>query len=119
MAIFAKTYLSNSNGGIPIQVTGTTAAGSVIIHTGPTTTTTVHEVYIYANSTASTSTTLTLGYGGTGGATQITQTIQPQSGLTLVVPGLILQGSATAKTISAWAGAASAINITGFVNTIT
>jgi len=45
-------------------------------------------------------------------------TIAAESGLVLVVPGLILKGVATALEVRAFAATTSAINIFGYVNKI-
>ena len=42
-----------------------------------------------------------------------------QAGLYLVVPGLVIQGNATAKVVRAFAATASQISIFGYVNRIT
>ena len=45
-------------------------------------------------------------------------TVTAESGLTLVVPGVVLKGNATALTVRAFAATANVISIHGFVNTI-
>jgi hypothetical protein len=98
------------------------------IHTTQADATKIDEIWLYATNTATTAVQLTIFYGGTAtGSSQlapIIQTIPAQSGLTLVVPGLILT-SASAITVAAFAtalsttsNAASVINISGYVNRI-
>jgi hypothetical protein len=49
----------------------------------------------------------------------IEYTVKSESGLYLIVPGLLLQGNATAKVVRAFAGTANEIVIHGYVNRIT
>jgi hypothetical protein len=46
-------------------------------------------------------------------------TITAESGLVLIVPGLIIKGVATPLVVAAFAATTSAINIFGYVNRIT
>jgi hypothetical protein len=120
---------------VPATVTGTWTSGGVAtanpatmntIHATPADTTTIDEVWLYATNTSLSPATLTLFYGGTatGSSTFAPNyiSIPPQSGLTLITPGLILTGLAgspiTATTIFASASVASVITISGYVNRI-
>jgi hypothetical protein len=120
---------------VPATVTGTWTSGGVAtanpatmntIHATPADTTTIDEVWLYATNTSLSVATLTLFYGGTatGSSTSAPNyiSIPPQSGLTLITPGLILTGlagsPATATTIFASASVASVITISGYVNRI-
>jgi hypothetical protein len=127
---------SGSNFTVTNAATGTYTSGGTAtanpssltaIHTSSATTTTIDEVWLYATNTATTAVQLTIFYGSTatGGNTYapITQTIPAQSGLTLVIPGLILTNgavtvSAYATALSTTSNAASVINISGYVNRI-
>lgn len=118
MATFTKQLLSASTDGRAIAVAATAANGTTI-HTGPTSTTTLQEVWLYAVNTDTTARKLTIQWGGTtANADDIELTIPAESGLVLVAPGLLLRGNATALVIRAYASAASVINIHGYVNTI-
>ena len=119
MATFTKQLLSGSSQGQPITVVQTASTGTTIHATG-TSASTIDEVWLYATNTSSSAVVLTVQYGGTGSVQNaITLSIPAQSGLTLVVPGLILTGTGSAATtIYAYAGTASVVTISGYVNRI-
>lgn len=120
MATFSKQKLSGAgtaNRGI--LVTQSATPGTTIHATG-TSSTILDEVWLYAMNTSTSSVKLTLEMGGTGAADQIEYTVAAESGLFLIVPGLILAGTGSAATtIAAFAGTGSVITIFGFVNRIT
>jgi hypothetical protein len=118
MATFTKNHLSGSTDGRMIKVAQTATAGTTI-HTGPTNTAHFHEVWLYAVNSDSTDRKLTIEFGGTSSPDDlIEQTITAESGLILVVPGLVLRGNATALVVRAFAASANVISIAGFVNEI-
>jgi hypothetical protein len=122
MATYAKTILSGSIDGKGIDVTGTGTATAVTIHTGSATAATLHEIWLYAVNTdsAGAAIKLTIEWGAANSAKDtIELTVQPESGLVLVVPGLLIKGNATPLVVEAFAGTASKISIHGYVNTIT
>ena len=120
MATYAKTILSGSTDGKGILVAATASTGTTI-HTGSSTASTLHEVWLYAvNSSASAAVKLTVQWGGTTSPNDdIEVTIQPESGLVLVAPGLLIKGNATPLVVRAFAGTTNVITIHGYVNTIT
>jgi len=119
MATFTKNHLSGSTDGRMIKVAATATAGTTI-HTGSTTTTTFHEVWLYAVNSDTTDRKLTIEWGGTSSPDDlIEQTITAESGLVLVVAGLVLQGNATALVVRAFAATADVVMIAGYVNEIT
>jgi hypothetical protein len=120
MATFTKTLLSGSTQGKAIKLTGTATGSSVTIHATGTSSSTIDEVWLYAFNSSTAYVSLTVEYGGTTAPDQnIVITIPPTSGLTLVVPGLILTGTGSAaNTITAFAGSANVITISGYVNRI-
>jgi hypothetical protein len=120
MATYAKTILSGSTDGRAIKVAATATAGTTI-HTGSATATTLHEIWLYAvNSSASAAVKLTIEWGGVSSPDDhIELTIQPESGLVLVAPGLLIKGNATPLVVRAFAGTTNVITIHGYVNTIT
>jgi hypothetical protein len=120
MAQYAKTILGGSTDGRAIKVAATSGTGTTI-HTGSATATTLHEIWLYAvNSSDSAAVKLTVQWGGTSiPDDQIELTIQPESGLVLVAPGLLIKGNATPLLVRAFAGSANVITIHGYVNTIT
>jgi hypothetical protein len=119
MATFTKTLLSGSSQGQPITVVATASTGTTIHATG-TSSTTIDEVWLYATNTSSSSVNLTIQYGGTGAVQNaITLSIPSKSGLSLIIPGLILTGTGSAATtVYAYAGTASVVTISGYVNRI-
>ena len=120
MATYSKQLLSGSTQGKPIKLTGTATGSSVTIHATGTSSSTIDEVWLYAYNSSTGPVTLTVEYGGTTAPDQnIKIDIPPTSGLTLVVPGLILTGTgAAANTITAFAGTTNVITISGYVNRI-
>ncbi len=118
MATFAKTTLSGSTDGKAVLVAQTATAGT-LVHTGPTNTSQFHEVWLYAVNTSGSSVKLTVEWGeATAPNGNIEVTIAAEAGLTLIIPGLLLKGNATALTVRAFAATANVIAIHGFVNTI-
>jgi hypothetical protein len=122
MATLSKLALQPAGAtgdGLGILVTATATAGTAI-HTASSTATTVDEVWLYAYNNDSSSILLTIEYGGvTAPKDVIKQTLTAQSGLVLVVAGLLVQGNATPKVIRAFAATGSQISIFGYVNRIT
>lgn len=118
MATAVKRKLSGSTDGMPIKVVATATAGTTI-HTAVAGTTagTFDEIYLYAYNGHTTTVTLTIEYGGATVPDQnIIITLAAKSGLTLLVPGLILQNGLVVK---AFASVANVITLSGFVNSIT
>jgi hypothetical protein len=121
MATFTKLALqpAGSTGtGLGIKVAATSGTGTAI-HTASTTVTTIDEVWLYAVNTSSSSVKLTLQFGGTTAVdNDIELTVLPEAGLVTIVPGLLLQGNATAKVVRAFAATADVVVVYGFVNRI-
>ena len=121
MATFTKAKLSGSTDGKAIKVTGTGTGSTVTVHTAVAGTTAgvFDEIWVYANNTSSSAVKLTLEWGtATAADGNIELTIAAESGLVLVVPGLLIKGNATALVVRAFAATTSAINIFGYVNKI-
>lgn len=119
MATYTKVPLSAQTDGSPIKVVATASTGTTIHATG-TSSSVIDEIWLYAYNSSTANVLLTIQYGGTTSPDDdIKITIPSQSGLTLVVPGLILSGTgAAANTIAAYAGTANVITISGYVNRI-
>jgi hypothetical protein len=119
MATFSKLTLSGSTDGAGILVAATTSAGTTV-HTGSTVATNFDEVWLYAvNSTAS-AVKLTIEWATTTAPNgNIELTVPGESGLTLVVPGLVLKGNATPLVVRAFAATTNVVIVHGFVNRIT
>ena len=122
MATFTKLCLQpagTTGTGLGIKVAATATAGTTI-HTASATATTIDEIWLYAVNSQATAVKLTIEYGDvTAPDGNIEVTIAGESGLMLVVPGLVVQGNATAKVIRAFAATANVIIIHGYVNRIT
>ena len=118
MATFTKTILSGSTDGRAIKVAATATAGTTI-HTGSSTAADLHEVWLYAQNTDTTARKLTIEWGGTTAPDDLIElTVQPESGLVLIAPGLLIKGNATPLVVRAFAATANVITIHGFVNVI-
>ena len=119
MATYTKTLLSGSSQGQPITVVQTASTGTTIHATG-TSSTTIDEVWLYANNTSTSPVLLTVQFGGTATPQNAKPiTLAPQSGDVLIVAGLPLTGTGSAATtVYAYAATASVITISGYVNRI-
>lgn len=122
MATFTKLALqpAGSTGtGLGVKVAATATAGTAV-HTASATATTIDEIWLYAVNTSATSVKLTIEWGQADAPDgNIEVTVLPEAGLVTVIPGLVLQGNATAKVVKAFAGTANVIVVHGFVNRIT
>ena len=97
-----------------------TASSGTAIHTTGTSASIYDEIWLYAYNSSTAAVALTVQYGGTTSPDDdLKITIPSLSGLTLVVPGLILAGTGAAgNVIRAYAGTASVITVSGYVNRI-
>lgn len=120
MATFSKVLLSGSTNGRGVLVAATATAGTLIHATG-TSSSIIDEVWLYASNTDTTARKLTIEYGGTTSPNDLIEfTVAAESGLYLIVPGLVLTGTGVAaNNIRAFAATANVINIFGYVNRIT
>ena len=119
MATFTKNILSGSTDGRAVLIAATSGTGTTI-HTGPTNTAHLHEIWLYAVNADTTARKLTVQWGGTTSPNdEIELTIPAESGLVLVAPGLLLKGNAKALVVRAFAATTNVIAIHGFVNEIT
>ena len=122
MATFSKVLFSGSTQGKAIKIAATTSgsAGTTIHATG-TSSTVEDEVWLYAYNSSASAVALTIQWGGvTAVDNEIKLNIPSLSGLTLVIPGLVLTGTGSAaNTVSAYAGTTNVITVTGYVNRIT
>ena len=122
MATFTKLALQpagTTGTGLGILVAATSTAGTAV-HTASSTATTIDEIWLYAVNTHTSDIKLTIEWGeATEPNGNIEYTVKAESGLYLIVPGLLLQGNATAKVVRAFAATANEIVIHGYVNRIT
>lgn len=115
MATFSKQLLSGSTNGKSILVAATSTPGTTV-HTAVSGTSSFDEIWLYAQNTDTVDRLLTIEYGGTTSPNdKFIVTIAAQSGLVLVVPGLILQNSLVLK---AFASATNVVTVNGYVNRI-
>ncbi len=113
MSTFTKLKLSGSTDGRMIKIAATTTPGDTI-HTAHATA--LDEIWIYAVNSDTTARKLTIEYGGTTGPDNlIEQTIQPESGLILVIPGFLLTNSLLAR---AFCATTNVVLVGGWVNRI-
>jgi hypothetical protein len=119
MATFSKVLLSGSTQGKGIKVVQTASTGTTVHATG-TSSSVIDEVWLYAYNGHSAAVALTVQFGGTATPdNDIKLTIPAASGLTLVVPGLVLTGDGSAaNNIYAYAATANVVTISGYVNRI-
>lgn len=115
MATFTKNILSGSTGGQGILLTGNSTGTSDLIHTGPGAGS-KDEVWIWALNNSSSFNEAIIEYDNT--TNQIRFNISPQNGLFLIVPGLILEGDATPRTIDAFGSAVNNIVLYGYTHRI-
>ena len=112
---FKKRKLSASTDGKGIKVAATASPGT-LIHQALSNVAANEwdEVWIKAVNTSGSAVKLTIEWGGTGNPDdQIEITVPPESGLTEVIPGLVLQNSAQ---VTAFAATANVLVLHGFVN---
>ena len=116
MATYTKALLSGSTNGKGIKVVATSTAGTTI-HTAVAGTSAWDEIWLYAVNSSDTAVKLTLEWGeATAPDGNIEASIPGETGLFLIVPGLLLNGGLVVK---AFAASANLIIIHGFVNHIT
>lgn len=116
MATFSKRILSGSTNGKAIKVVQTATAGDTI-HTAVSGTTDLDEIWLYAVNSSASAVKLTLEWGQADAPDgNIELSVVAESGLVLVVPGLLLQNSLVLK---AFAATANVILLHGYVNRIT
>ena len=120
MATFTKNHLSGSTDGKGVKVVQTATAGTTI-HTGPTNTAQFHEVWLYAVNSDTSSRKLTIEWGGVASPDDLIEfSVPADSGLYLMVPGLVIKGNASAAlVVRAFCATANVVNIAGYVNRIT
>ena len=110
MAI-SRQLLSGSTNGQGIKVAATATPGT-LIHTAHATS--LDEVWLWCVNSSSSPVKLTVQFGGTTDPDDsIEATITGESGLFLIVPGLVLSNS---KVVRAFAATANVLAVHGYVN---
>ena len=121
MATFTKVLLSGSSQGKAIKIAATTSGSNgTTLHATGTSSSIIDELWLYAYNSSSSAVVLTIQWGGiTAVDNEYKLSIPATSGLTLVVPGLILTGDGTnATTTRAYAVTTNVITVSGYVNRI-
>lgn len=114
MSTFSKVKLSGSTDGRNVKVAATATLGTVIHTTGASA---LDEIWLWAVNSDTSDRKLTIEFGGvTSPDDLIEQTIAAESGLVLIVPGILLTNT---KVVTAFASTANVVLINGFVNRIT
>lgn len=114
MTTITKTKLSGSTDGRGVKVAATASSGTTI-HAAHATA--LDEVWLWAVNSDTTAKKLTMQLGGTTDPDDsIEVTIPGESGLVLVIPGLVLTNSAVVR---AFCATANVVVLHGFVNRIT
>lgn len=116
MAAVSKLKLSGSTNGRLIKVAATATAGT-LLHTAVAITTTYDEVWLWAVNSDTVARKLTIEWGGVSAPDDLIEQVIPgESGLFLVVPGLIVTGSVVVR---AFCATANVVCCGGYVNQIT
>ena len=111
----SRIPLSGSTHGRGIKVVATATAGTTI-HTATTSATDCDVITLYAYNSSASAVNLTVQWGGTTSVDDdIKLSIPATSGLTLVLPDLVLRNSLLVK---AYAGTTNVVTVHGFVNRV-
>ena len=111
----SRIPLSFSTHGRAIKV-GATSSPGTDIHTATSSTTDCDVITLYAYNSSASAVNLTIQWGGTSTPDDdIKLSIPATSGLTLVLPDLVLRNSLL---VEAYAGTTNVITIHGFVNRV-
>lgn len=127
MATIVKRTFSGASNGRGIAVSATAGAAPILIHTGASSTSISDEVWLYAQNNFSATVELRIEMGTTSTGVLVTTTVPPKAGLQTIIPGLLLQNSASNDAITAHIGglngsaspAGGLVSVFGFVNRIT
>ncbi len=112
----SRIPLSGSTHGHGVKVAATSSAGTTI-HTATSSTTDCDVITMYAYNSSGSAVNLTIQWGGTTSVDDdIKLSIPATSGLTLILPDLVLRNSLVVK---AYAGTADVVTIHGFANRVT
>lgn len=115
MSAYQSVIPSGTTNGKMVLVTATATAGT-ILHTAIAGTNHMDEIFVWAVNASASAIKLTIEFGGvTAPGDIIEQTIQPESGLTLVVPGIRLENGLVVR---AFAGTGSQVSCAVNVNRI-
>lgn len=119
MATISKDILSGSTDGKPIPVPiNSDPDAFTTVHTGPTSTSDFHEVFIYCcNANGSVNEQVTIRLNGTSNDGKIKAVVPPQETV-LIVPGIPIKGNSTPIVIEVGGSSSNSANVFGYVNKI-
>ena len=111
----SRIPLSGSTHGRGIKIAATATAGT-LLHTATSSATDCDVVTLYATNSSGSSVYLTIEYGGVSSPDDlIILSIPASTGLTLVVPDLVIRNSLVVR---AFAGTTNVVMVHGFVNRV-
>lgn len=114
MATYSKLKLSGSTDGRMIKVVQTATAGTTI-HTAHATD--LDELWLWAVNSDTADKKLTIEFGGVAAPDDLIEvTIPAESGLVLIVPGMLLTNSLVTR---AFCATANVVMVGGYVNRVT
>ncbi len=117
MATFTKLPLSGSINGRQIALSATGSLSANEIHTTPSGTTSIDEIWLYGYNDSTSSLMVTLLWGGVDDVVDaIRATITPRTGRTLLVDGKVLQNGLSVR---GYASISGSIMLDGYVNRMT
>lgn len=110
---FTKVKLSGGTDGRNVKIAATATAGT-LLHTAHATN--LDEVWLWACNTDTSARKLTIEFGGVTAPDDLHEvTLAPESGLVLVVPGLLVSN---AVVVRAFAATTNVVVVNGYVNRI-
>ena len=116
MPTISKDHFSHSTDGKPIAIPVNSSFQNV--HTGPTNTAHFHEVWLWVNNAnGSVNEQVTVRFDGANNGGKIKVIVPPQETL-LVLPGITIQGNASALVIDIGGSSNNSANCFGYVNKI-
>jgi hypothetical protein len=108
-----KKVFTGSSYGKNIRIDATNSNNPTLIHRAVTGVTDYDELWLYAINNSASDVVLTLLWGGTEDRDKIQETIDPSSGLFMVVPGFLIHNNLE---VVAYADTTAVLNVSGYVN---
>lgn len=117
MATFTKKLLSGSTDWKAIKIVATATAWT-LIHTWPTNTSVLQEIWLWAQNNHTADVVLTIERWDAVTDNNIIKTIPFKAWEQMIIPWFIIKGNATPLTIKAFASQANVVMIQWFINEI-
>jgi hypothetical protein len=112
----SRIPLSGSTNGRGIKI-GATATAGTLVHTATSSASDCDVITLYAHNSSASAVNLTIEYGGVSDPDDLIKlSIPAASGLTLILPDLVLRNSLVVR---AFAGTTNVVMVQGFVNRVT